>query len=116
MLQTETSVDPAIIDALLSFADGDAAFLADLFEIYREQAVTLLEGLDRAVSAGDRVAVLGAAHALRGASLNIGAASVATACRRLEIAMSDRAANARGFHATRIRVELERFERSFPLF
>lgn len=116
MLQTETSVDPAIIDALLSFADGDAAFLADLFEIYREQAVTILEGLDSAVAAGDRIAVLRAAHALRGASLNIGAASMARACRRMEIAMSDRAADAKGIDATGIRVELERFERSFPLF
>jgi HPt (histidine-containing phosphotransfer) domain-containing protein len=111
--QAENVVDQATIDELFSVADGDASFLADLLLTYREQALTILAAMNDAISRGDRVAAGRSAHALRGASLNIGAASVANLCRQIENAMSDPAVMVASVNAADIDRELHRFERNF---
>lgn len=113
MQQAENVVDQATIDELLAVTEGDKTFLADLLLTYQEQALTILAAMSDAISRGDRVAAGRSAHALRGASLNIGAASVANFCRRIESAMSDPAVMVSSVDANGIRGELQRFELCF---
>ena len=47
--------------------------IADLIETYREDAVERLTEIDRSLDKGDALAAAEAAHALKGASLTIGA-------------------------------------------
>ena len=113
MQQAENVVDQATIDELVSVTEGDKTFLTDLLLTYQEQALTILAAMNDAIARGDRVAAGRSAHALRGASLNIGAAAVASLCRRIENAMSDPAVMVSTVDATGIRGELQRFERCF---
>ena len=77
------ALDPDVI-ASLQTLDDDGTFLSDLFDEFRRGAHTYLPELRRAVTTGDMDALKAAAHALKGASRNIGAHGLAELCQYLE--------------------------------
>jgi HPt (histidine-containing phosphotransfer) domain-containing protein len=79
------TVDNAILESLRPLGD---AFLKELFQTYSGYAREQLELLRGALAAADGTAFCRRLHALRGASLGIGAAGVAGACRSAEDALS----------------------------
>ena len=100
--------DPAVIDGLRELGDGDDAFLADLFVTYIDQAEEILGRLRQALAFEDRDAFSRAAHALAGASLNLGASSVAGICRGIEATLSFESARPNAAQMNAIEAELNR--------
>jgi HPt (histidine-containing phosphotransfer) domain-containing protein len=99
--------DPTVIDGLRELGDGDA-FLADLFVTYLDQGEEILGTLREALAFEDRDAFSRAVHALAGASLNMGASSVAGICRGIEATLSFEAARPNAAQLNAIEVELNR--------
>jgi len=58
---------------LLQLTDGDAEFEQELLNTYHASASSILERLGAALQAGEVAEVVREAHALKGASLNVGA-------------------------------------------
>jgi HPt (histidine-containing phosphotransfer) domain-containing protein len=79
----EPVLDQEIIASLLEL--GDAAFLAELFEQYVEQAGHLIAEAAEAAAAQDVDSWVGAMHGLAGSSRNVGASRLAAACTAAEI-------------------------------
>ncbi|MGZ5476337.1 MAG: Hpt domain-containing protein [Thermoanaerobaculia bacterium] len=100
--------DPTVIDGLRELGDGDDAFLADLFVTYLDQAEGILGRLREALAFEDRKAFSRAAHALAGASLNLGASSVAGICRGIEATLSFEATRPNAAQMNAIEIELNR--------
>lgn len=63
---------------------GDDSFFKEIIELYVEQYPDLLDKIKSALSNGDFVNVSKSAHALKGASLNIGAKKLAEICLQIE--------------------------------
>lgn len=61
---------------LLQMTDGDVEFEHELLATYRASAQNILARLRAAVSSGDVTQVMREAHALKGASLNVGATAM----------------------------------------
>jgi hypothetical protein len=76
-------LDPEILGSLLAL-DEDGQFVTGLFVTYFEEAAEALRDLRIAFDAVDVAKARRAAHYLLGASMNIGATSVADLCRNLE--------------------------------
>lgn len=83
-----TVLDDAILAELRSL--GDDEFMAELFDTYALHAEKQLALMRGALAAADRIAFRRYLHAIAGASLNIGATGVATACRAAEEALDDK--------------------------
>ncbi len=83
-----TVLDDTILTELRAI--GDDAFLAELFDTYALHAEKQLALMRGALAAADRIAFRRYLHAITGASLNIGATGVATACRAAEEALNDK--------------------------
>lgn len=83
-----TILDDTILTELRSL--GDDEFLAELFGTYSLHAEKQLALMRGALAAADRIAFRRYLHAIAGASLNIGATGVATACRTAEEALADK--------------------------
>ncbi|HEX6098011.1 MAG TPA: Hpt domain-containing protein [Thermoanaerobaculia bacterium] len=79
------TIDAAILESLRPLGD---AFLKELFQTYSGYAREQLELLRGALAAADGTAFCRRLHALRGASLGVGAAGVASACRTAEDALA----------------------------
>ena len=80
------SVEPAFEPAeILARVEGDRALLAELVELFREEAPHLLAELRRCVEAGDTRGVQDAAHALKGSVGNFGAFAATDAALALEL-------------------------------
>jgi HPt (histidine-containing phosphotransfer) domain-containing protein len=77
-------LDDTIVQDLLDAFDGDESFIRDLLSIYVAQGIEQLANLRAAHRLGDGHLLGRVAHALAGASLNIGAVRVAGACRIVE--------------------------------
>ena len=71
---------------LLEMTDGDVAFERELLNTYRASAENTLARLAAALSAGALAQVIREAHALKGASLNIGATALGECAGGIEIA------------------------------
>lgn len=81
-------LDDTILAELRSL--GDHAFLTELagtYALHAEKQLALMRG---ALAAADRIAFRRYLHAIAGASLNVGATAVATACRAAEEALDDK--------------------------
>jgi HPt (histidine-containing phosphotransfer) domain-containing protein len=100
--------DPTVIDDLRELGGGDDAFLADLFVTYLDQAEETLGKLREALAFEDRDTFSRAAHALAGASLNMGASSVAGICRGIEATLSFQAARPNAAQLNAIEFEVNR--------
>lgn len=78
-------LDPSQIELLRSLDDGDGALLAEIISQYLAQTEEGRGQLERVVQQGDHDAVERTAHALRGASANIGASGLAAVCETMEL-------------------------------
>jgi HPt (histidine-containing phosphotransfer) domain-containing protein len=83
-----TILDDTILAELRSL--GDEEFLTELFGTYALHAEKQLALMRGALAAADRIAFRRYLHAIAGASLNVGATGVATACREAEEALDDK--------------------------
>jgi HPt (histidine-containing phosphotransfer) domain-containing protein len=70
--------------ALRERVEGDAELLTEIVEQFLEDSPRLLEEVGAAVAAGDAGALKRAAHTLKGAASNFGAAAVVATCLELE--------------------------------
>jgi PAS domain S-box-containing protein len=64
--------------------DGSGGVLAEVVGIYLDDSKTQLQALHKAVSSADHGLLSRTAHAMKSASMNVGAASVGELCRQLE--------------------------------
>ena len=71
---------------LRELTDGDAEFERELLGCYKDSARNILADLRASLSAGDPAGIAREAHALKGASLSIGATSMAQCAAEIEIA------------------------------
>ena len=81
--QDEDLLDLNVINGLKELG-GDDSFFKEIIELYVEQYPDLLDKIKSALSNGDYVNVSKSAHALKGASLNIGAKKMAEICLQIE--------------------------------
>jgi two-component system, sensor histidine kinase and response regulator len=77
-------LDHTQIELLRSLDDGDGAVLGEIVDQYLTQTAEGRGELFRVVGEGDPHALERAAHALRGASANIGASTLAAICAEME--------------------------------
>jgi PAS domain S-box-containing protein len=85
MADSEVPATPAINpEDVLARVDGDRELLAELAQIFREQAHELMAGLDAAVAEGDAKRVEHLAHTLRGSVANFGAQEAVRLAQALE--------------------------------
>ncbi len=84
--------DPCIFDRneFLSRLEGDEVFVAELLTIFSSSSPRQLEAIRRALGSNDHYALEIAAHSLRGSAANIGAARLAIAAERLELAAEEK--------------------------
>jgi HPt (histidine-containing phosphotransfer) domain-containing protein len=81
-------IDPAILDLarLHEIYEGDRAGIADLLDLAVQTAQTQLQAIESAVGRRNAGEIRGAAHAIKGASLNVGAVETARLSAELEAA------------------------------
>jgi HPt (histidine-containing phosphotransfer) domain-containing protein len=70
--------------ALRERVEGDDELLTEIVELFLEDSPRLLEEVRAAVAAGDAAELKRAAHTLKGAASNFGAAAVVAVCLELE--------------------------------
>jgi CheY-like chemotaxis protein len=80
----EPHVDPQVIESMLVLGGGGSELLKRMVDIYLDDAPSRLEIVREGMQRSDPGAVSRAAHALKSASANLGAAALAELCRRLE--------------------------------
>ena len=78
------TLDPEQIELLRSLDDGDGALLAEIIDEYLTQTTRDRALLAHVASEGDPEALHRAAHALKGASVNVGATALAAVCAEIE--------------------------------
>ena len=82
---TNPAVDPVVTERLRSLAQATSpSVLNEIYQAFLGSAVDYLPALRQAVQAGDSEALSRTAHALKGASANIGGHTLAELCRQLE--------------------------------
>lgn len=81
---TDPVLDPAALRNLLDITGGDLEFVDELVDTYLGDAVVQLDAMRAAATAGDADALVRPAHSLKSSSANVGAMSLAEACRSLE--------------------------------
>ena len=80
------TLDPVVIDELLTSVGGDHAFVAELIDAYLTDAPIQLGEIDAAAAAGDAAAMVRPAHTLKSSSATLGLQRLAAAARELEMA------------------------------
>jgi HPt (histidine-containing phosphotransfer) domain-containing protein len=112
MNTTTDPLDRAQIDLLLSLDDGAGEALAEIVEEYQTMSWEGRHDLRRELRDADHTALARTAHALKGASANLGANDLAHVCaelemhaRQVELVGSDEFADANAL--------MERFEAEF---
>jgi HPt (histidine-containing phosphotransfer) domain-containing protein len=81
---TESAIDQATLDHLLDITGGDLEFLDELVDTYLADGETQIAALQAAVDMDDVQGLVRPAHTLKSSSANVGALSLAEACRTLE--------------------------------
>ena len=84
MSTTTDPLDRAQIDLLLSLDDGAGEALAEIVEEYQTMSWEGRHDLRRELRDADHTALARTAHALKGASANLGANDLAQVCAELE--------------------------------
>ncbi|MEM8918734.1 MAG: response regulator [Pseudomonadota bacterium] len=77
------SIDPSQLNYLRSIGDGE--FVRSIIEAYLEDTATIMEALDKAVSAGNIDEFRFHAHAFKSGANNVGAVMLSKICARLEV-------------------------------
>ncbi|MFN8640583.1 MAG: Hpt domain-containing protein [Candidatus Binatia bacterium] len=99
-------IDSETIDALRSLQeDGEDDLLAELIDLFLQDAPDRLAAIREAVNGGDWVGLAERAHSLKGSCGSLGAVQMAALCARLEAMGRDLAMRA---EAVAVRDELER--------
>jgi two-component system, sensor histidine kinase and response regulator len=80
----DSILDASALDSIREM-DPDGSVLAEVFQMYLDELPDLVARLCTAQAAGQGADMSAAAHALKSASYNIGAKSVAELCKRLEV-------------------------------
>jgi two-component system, sensor histidine kinase and response regulator len=80
----EATGAPVDMAALRVLADGDVAFARELIQDFATTGNSSLEDIVRSIQDGDRGAVARSAHALKGASASMHAATVRSLAEQLE--------------------------------
>ena len=83
-MQNSTSQTRERYDELLALMDGDQELLQELIDVFLEDAPQRIDGVRRALAAGDAEALYQAAHALKGSAGNFGAPDVVSRAMHLE--------------------------------
>ena len=92
---------------------GDQEFADELVRVFLDDAGDQIERLRLAVESADAHSVAQIAHRLKGAAGNVGAETMAEACRMLERAAYDPASPALSPHYGEVRRQLERTRSGF---
>jgi PAS domain S-box-containing protein len=79
----DSILDAASLNSIREM-DDDGSVMTEIFQMYLEELPTHVSGMQRAQQAADNKALAAVAHAMKSASYNIGAKSVAELCKRLE--------------------------------
>jgi two-component system sensor histidine kinase/response regulator len=83
-------LDPEIINRLRRLGEGlNEDLLEQLTVLFLTDAAVQVHDLRKAIASADAVAVVGSAHALRGASANLGAIGLVSICSSLEADAAD---------------------------
>ena len=82
-------LDPTVLESLASLGRDDESFVDELLSTYVAQAARIIADMTAALESGDDEIVRRGAHALAGASLNVGATRTARICRRIEVGDSN---------------------------
>ena len=78
------ALDPAATERLQELAGDDPSILTEIYQVFQESAIDYLAALRQAVRAQDAAALRAAAHKLKGAGANVGAAPLAAIAAQLE--------------------------------
>jgi HPt (histidine-containing phosphotransfer) domain-containing protein len=82
----EDLVDFAIVDNLIELGGDDGkGFLKEIIDLYIQQYPELFESIKTSAGKNESVTMYQSAHALKGASLNIGAKELASICKQIEL-------------------------------
>jgi hypothetical protein len=105
--------DTTILDAeqivmLRELDAGDGTFLPTIADEYERGANTQIDMMGQALAADDAHTLQRAAHGLKGASANLGAAAMTELCRALETAGREGSLDVADLLIEAIRLELER--------
>lgn len=78
-------LDPVVLESLRQLtAPGEPDVLAQVCQLFLEDAPARIETLRRAQAAGEAVGVQRAAHSLKGSAGNLGAKALLDVCRQLD--------------------------------
>jgi PAS domain S-box-containing protein len=105
--EAHRAIDPAVLKQV---SDGDVALEREILQRFRSSSADDALHLERAVHDADLLEVKHAAHRMKGASLAVGAAGLATACDRIERAARSADAVAVGEEMRSFHRELSRLE------
>lgn len=83
-INKEQLLDLNIIQGLKELSDDDSFFL-EIIDLYKEQYPQILSNIKTSFKSNDLDGLSKASHALKGASLNIGAKELAAVCKTLEL-------------------------------
>jgi diguanylate cyclase (GGDEF)-like protein len=104
--------DRSVLAQVQDLIDDGSNFLEDLFAKYLSNAATALEQLKSPLPADQRRRV---ANTLRGASMSIGAAGVADACRRIERSLRTQPDTDIGPAVELLEAQVDRVRERYPL-
>jgi HPt (histidine-containing phosphotransfer) domain-containing protein len=106
-------LDPVVTQRLRELATAtDPSILQEIYETFESSALEYLAALRQAVEAGDAEALRTSAHALKGASANVGAVHLTEAARQLEMLGQTRSLANAGEMLARVQPELVRVQRA----
>jgi HPt (histidine-containing phosphotransfer) domain-containing protein len=105
----EDLIDLAIIDNLIDLGGDDGKdFLKEIIDLYIQQYPELFESIKSSSEKNEAVIMFQSAHALKGASLNIGAKELASLCKQIEL-------KGKAGDMTQIPELIETLEKAYPL-
>ena len=85
------SMDWSLPEALQQLAvDGEREIVAEVLTLFQSDTESRLVELRQAVALGDRKRVRAQAHSLKGSAVQVGANSLADACREMELTAETR--------------------------
>jgi HPt (histidine-containing phosphotransfer) domain-containing protein len=79
-------IDSSIIQNLIDLGGDDGKdFLKEIVDLYIQQYPELYTNIKKGATENDAVLMFQSAHALKGASLNVGAKELASVCKEIEL-------------------------------
>lgn len=108
-VDTNQIIDESILESYRALQeDGQPDVVTEFIDVFLEDLPTRLARLEQSVANDSPIEIRSAAHALKGSSGSVGAATLSAVCGQLEaLARTGSTADARDLH-TRIRAEVER--------